>query len=66
MGIEIGIQNLHSGSCRDGWGDGLGMSVVVQASQCDSTVHVQGLFLPQMKQQMIMTSFQDVSVILLT
>ena len=45
--------------------DGLGISAVVQASHNDPTAHVQGLFLPQTKQQTIMTSFHDVTVILL-
>ena len=39
-GIEIGIWNLQCGLCEDGEGDGLGTSVVVQASQCNSTAHL--------------------------
>ena len=41
--------NLCISSCEDGWGNRLGMSADVQASQPDSTEHAQRLFLPKWK-----------------
>ena len=45
-GVGIGMQNLCISSCEDEWGNRLGTSGDVQASQHDSTVHVRRLFLP--------------------
>ena len=42
-GIEIGIQNLHGGSCKDGQGDGSGTSLSAQAS-CMTILHMHKAF----------------------
>ena len=47
-------------------GDGLGMSVDVQASWHNSTVHAQRLCLTKLGKQMIVMSFHDVIVVLFT
>ena len=57
LGYERSVA-AHAWSVR---ANGLGILVDVQASQHDSTVHVQRFIPPKMEKQMTVTSFDDVT-----
>ena len=59
------IWKIWNGWCMVGKGDSSGMLADVQASQHDSTVHVQRVFPPKVQKLMIVMSFGDTTNVLL-